>query len=119
MKRIFIIILVSLAMMWGTVLAATSNVSGATYGSDSSITGTDDPKPVTYEVRLTIKYNAVTEQEAADIAKAALAAHGQGACQVDVNIKKNGGNYITATLDGTGTIVTREGWLTLGPNTNR
>uniref|UniRef100_A0A6H1ZEK4 Uncharacterized protein n=1 Tax=viral metagenome TaxID=1070528 RepID=A0A6H1ZEK4_9ZZZZ len=109
MKRIFIIILVSLAMMWGPVLAATP----------PGLTDSDDPKPVTYEVRLTIKYNAVTEQEAADIAKAALAAHGQGACQVDVNIKKNGGNYITATLDGTGTIVTREGWLTLGPNTNR
>jgi len=95
MKRIFIIILVSLAMMWGPVLAATP----------PGLTDSDDPKPVTYEVRLTIKYNSVTEQAAADIAKAALAVHGR-ACQVDVNIKKNGGNYITATLDGTGTIWT-------------
>jgi len=49
-----------------------------------------EEKPTTYEVRLTVKYNAVNEAEAAEIARKALARHGEGACQLEVHIEKNG-----------------------------
>jgi hypothetical protein len=44
----------------------------------------------TYEVKITITYNAVLGQEAAEIAKQALVDHGERACQVGVKIKKGG-----------------------------
>ena len=56
-------------------------------------------RPTTYIIWLTIKYDAVTEQQASDITKAALAAHGQEACQVEVKINKNDGNNIGILAD--------------------
>jgi len=68
----------------------------------TTATNTEDitKKPITYEVRLTIKYNAVNEAEAAEINRKALARHGE-ACRLEVKIKKNRGNLDGLTVTGT------------------
>ena len=49
-----------------------------------------EDKPVTYEVTIEVTYNAVSQLEAAEIARKALARHGDKACKVDVGVRKNG-----------------------------
>jgi len=79
----------------------------------NKFTPTEDitKKPVTYKIQLTIKYNAVSETKAAEIARKALVRHGEGACQFEVKIKKNGDNQ-GLTITGTsptwlnGTLIT-------------
>jgi len=46
-------------------------------------------KPTTYEVQITVVYNAVTELEVGAIAGMALMQHGHKSCEIKVNIKKN------------------------------
>lgn len=62
-------------------------------------------KTATYEIKITIKYNAVTEREAAEINRKALAEHGEGACQVEVKIKKKRDDSNNLDITGTGDII--------------
>ena len=76
-------ILFILAMVIG--FGSTFFLSGCAYANDGSITA-EDP-PVKYEVNISIRYNALTPSELAELLKEITIRH-KDACKVESNIKK-------------------------------